>query len=97
MIVTRYLNDCGYCIRLTRIQVVDLDRMVRVCIINVLARAFLKKIQLSNEFDFPLDTILHGSDAWLVPELLKKAYVLFNWKDENKLKAIVTEHMIHQL
>ncbi|THV08381.1 composite domain of metallo-dependent hydrolase [Dendrothele bispora CBS 962.96] len=37
-------------------ETVDLDRMVR----------------LSNEFDFPLDTILHGSDAWLVPGLLNK-------------------------
>ncbi|KAF5358954.1 hypothetical protein D9758_004746 [Tetrapyrgos nigripes] len=38
-------------------EVVDLDRMVR----------------LSNEFNFSLDTILHGSEAWLVPGLLQKA------------------------
>jgi hypothetical protein len=33
--------------------------------------------QLTNEFEFPLAAFHHASEAWLVPDLLKKTYVVF--------------------
>ncbi|PPQ65953.1 hypothetical protein CVT26_010715 [Gymnopilus dilepis] len=32
-------------------------------------------VRLSNEFQFPVATIAQGSEAWLVPDLLRKVYV----------------------
>lgn len=59
-------------------EAVDLDDMVGVshncgkpsgvtCITN-------KSLKLSNEFQFPIAAFHHASEAYLVPELLKKVY-----------------------
>lgn len=34
-------------------------------------------VRISNEFSFPIASFQHASEAWLVPDVLKRTYVLF--------------------
>lgn len=52
-------------------EVVDLDGMIR----------------LSNEFKFPIASFHHASEAWLVPELLKRT-----WGETPAIAAFATNH-----
>jgi len=57
-------------------EVVDLDDMIRVSVILhmslVLFCDFFEHAKLSNEFEFPLASFHYASEAWLVPDLLKR-------------------------
>lgn len=58
-------------------EVIDLDDMVRVSVgswhTSMLSDKFsFECTQLSNEFEFPIASFHQASEAWLVPELLKR-------------------------
>ena len=58
-------------------EAVDLDGLVRVRRIRLHyppVIAVLQTLKLSNEFKFPIAAFHHASEAYLVPDLLKKAY-----------------------
>ena len=55
---------------------VDLDDFVRVCTQVRNAEGDTTDMvivyQLSNEFEFPIASFHHASEAWLVPDVLKR-------------------------
>lgn len=54
-------------------EVVDLDGMIRVsAYFDTFQQNPFQCTQLSNEFKFPIASFHHASEAWLVPELLKR-------------------------
>ena len=55
-------------------EVVDLDGIVRVSGLVFLWLLEAHHSQLSQEFHFPIAAIHSGSDAYLVPEVLQRAY-----------------------
>jgi hypothetical protein len=56
-------------------ETVDLDDIVRVCRcwLCVYRTAHIS-VQLSNEFEFPIAAFHHAHEAYLVPDVLKRAY-----------------------
>jgi hypothetical protein len=58
---------------------VDIDDLVRVRQkFTAIFVPFLTDMQLSNEFQFPIAAVHHASEAFLVPDVLKRAYGKMN-------------------
>jgi hypothetical protein len=55
-------------------EAVDIDDFVRVCWRFVIVLNDTYRLQLSNEFQFPVAAFHHASEAYLVPDVLKRAY-----------------------
>lgn len=60
-------------------EAVDLDAMVRVSSLMIVflftGKSELSLFQLTNEFQFPIASFHHASEAYLVPKLLKQMLV----------------------
>ena len=62
-------------------KAVNLDGIVRVCPLstNLLAvNSMLFFPQLSKEFQFPVASFHHAGEMYLIPDLLKKAWVCWS-------------------
>lgn len=61
-----------------KIKAVDLDAIVRVSTETMQQGSPVESLlteQLSNEFQFPIASIHHAGETYLVPDLLKKTWV----------------------